>query len=137
MLKRTNNCSQLRLFHAGTKVTLAGWVHSYRDHGNLVFVDLRDREGLTQLVFDPEIQPEVHEKARTLRCEWVIAARGVVGPRSEGMANPKLETGEIEVAVEELEILSVAKTPPFEFENAEKTNEETRLANRYIDLRRP
>jgi len=137
MLKRTHNCCQLRLSDAGKEVTLAGWVHSYRDHGNLVFIDLRDREGLTQLVFDPEKQPEIHEKARTLRCEWVIAASGVVGPRSEGMANPKLDTGEIEVTVEKLEILNVAKTPPFEFENAEKTNEETRLTNRYIDLRRP
>ena len=119
------------------KATLAGWVHSYRDHGNLVFIDLRDREGITQLVFDPENQPEVHEKARGLRCEWVIAARGTVQPRSEGMTNPKLATGEIEIAIDELEILNVAKTPPFEFDKAEKTSEDIRLANRYIDLRRP
>ncbi len=119
------------------KATLAGWVHSYRDHGGLVFIDLRDREGITQLVFDPENQPEVHEKARGLRCEWVIAARGIVQPRSEGMTNPKLATGEIEIAIDELEILNVAKTPPFEFDKAEKTSEDIRLANRYIDLRRP
>jgi len=137
MLKRTHNCGQLRLDDAGKKVVLAGWVQSYRDHGNLVFIDLRDREGLSQLVFNPDTQPAAHRLARTVRCEWVVAAKGTVQPRSEGMANPKLATGEIEVAVEEVEILNVAKTPPFEFENAEKTGEELRLANRYIDLRRP
>jgi aspartyl-tRNA synthetase len=137
MLKRTHNCGQLRLDDAGKKVVLAGWVQSYRDHGNLVFIDLRDREGLSQLVFNPDSQPAAHKLARTVRCEWVVAAKGTVQPRSEGMANPKLATGEIEVAVEDVEILNVAKTPPFEFENAEKTGEELRLANRYIDLRRP
>ncbi len=137
MLKRTHSCGQLRLDDAGKKVTLAGWVHSYRDHGNLVFFDLRDRYGLTQLVFNPERRPEAHKLARTARCEWVIAAKGVVQPRSEGMANPKLLTGQIEVAVEQLEILNISKTPPFEMDNAEKTGEEVRLENRYIDLRRP
>jgi len=137
VLKRTHTCGQLRLEDAGKKVTLAGWVHSYRDHGNLVFIDLRDRAGLTQLVFNPETQPQVHKVARTVRCEWVIAAKGVVGPRSEGMANPKLPTGQIEVSVEQMEILNVSKTPPFEIDNAQKTGEELRLASRYIDLRRP
>lgn len=137
MLKRTHNCGQLRLDDAGKKVTLSGWVHSYRDHGNLVFIDLRDREGLTQIVFDPETQPEMHKLAKTARCEWVIAAEGIVEPRSEGMENPKLATGEIEVAIEKLEILNTSKTPPFEMDNAEKTSEELRLENRYIDLRRP
>ena len=137
VLKRTHTCGQLRLEDAGKKVTLAGWVHSYRDHGNLVFIDLRDRAGLTQLVFNPETQPQVHKVARTVRCEWVIAAKGVVGPRSEGMANPKLPTGQIEVSVEQMEILNVSRTPPFEIDNAQKTGEELRLASRYIDLRRP
>jgi aspartyl-tRNA synthetase len=137
MLKRTHNCGQLRLEDAGKKVALSGWVRSYRDHGNLVFIDLRDREGLTQIVFDPETQPEMHKLARTIRCEWVIAAEGLVRPRSEGMANPKLATGEIEVIVERLEILNTAKTPPFEIDGAEKTGEELRLTHRYIDLRRP
>ena len=116
---------------------MAGWVHSYRDHGNLVFVDIRDRRGLTQLVFNPEMHPDAHQVARTLRCEWVIAANGRVQPRSEGMANPKLETGQIEVAVSQLEVLNVSKTPPFEVEGAERTSEEHRLTNRFIDLRRP
>ena len=137
MLKRTHTCGQLRLEDAGKKVTLAGWVHSYRDHGNLVFIDLRDREGLTQLVFNPETQPEAHNLARTVRCEWVIAAKGVIQPRSEGMENPKLPTGQIEVSVQRLKILNVSRTPPFEIDNAEKTSEELRLASRYIDLRRP
>ena len=137
MLKRTHTCGQLRLEDAGRKVTLAGWVHSYRDHGNLVFFDLRDRYGLTQLVFNPERHPDSHKLARTVRCEWVIAARGTVQPRSEGMENPKLPTGQIEIAVEHLEILNVSKTPPFEIDNAEETGEEVRLENRYVDLRRP
>ena len=137
MLKRTHNCGQLRLEDSGKKVNLAGWVHSYRDHGNLVFIDLRDRTGLTQLVFDPENQPDIHKLARTLRCEWVIAAQGTVRPRGKGLENPKLPTGQIEVVVQKLEILNTSKTPPFEFEDAEKTDEELRLNYRYIDLRRP
>jgi len=137
MLKRTHNCGELRLSDAGKEVTLAGWVKSYRDHGNLVFFDLRGREGLTQLVFDPETQPEAHKLARTVRCEWVIAAQGVVQPRGEGLENPKLQTGQIEVAVEKLEILNVSETPPIDIDTGEKTSEELRLASRYIDLRRP
>jgi len=137
VLKRTHNCGELRLSSAGKEVTLAGWVKSYRDHGNLVFFDLRDREGLTQLVFDPETQPEVHRLAKTVRCEWVIAAQGVVQPRGEGLENPKLKTGQIEVAVAKLEILSVSEAPPIDIYAGEKTSEELRLASRYIDLRRP
>ena len=137
MLKRTHNCGELRLQDAGKKVALAGWVQSYRDHGNLVFFDLRDREGLTQLVFDPEVQPEAHRVARTVRCEWVVAASGTVRPRGEGLENPKLVTGQIEVVVNQFEILNMAKTPPFELDAAARTNEETRLVYRYIDLRRP
>ncbi len=136
-LKRTHNCGQLRLEDSGKKVTLAGWVHSYRDHGGLVFIDLRDKEGLTQLVFNPATQPEIHKQARAVRCEWVMAARGVVQPRGEGLENPKLPTGQIEVAVQEVEILNASKTPPFEIEDGIKTGEEIRLTKRYIDLRRP
>lgn len=137
MLKKTNTCGELRLADAGKQVVLAGWVQSYRDHGNLVFFDLRDREGLTQLVFDPEVQAEAHRVARTVRCEWVVAARGRVRPRGEGLENPKLPTGQIEVIVDEFEVLNMAKTPPFELDGATRTNEETRLVYRYIDLRRP
>jgi aspartyl-tRNA synthetase len=121
---------------AGRRVALAGWVQSYRDHGNLVFIDLRDREGMTQVVFNPETHPQAHKLARTIRCEWVIAIEGVVQPRGQGLENPKLTTGEIEVAVDKLEILNVSKTPPFEIDDADRTNEELRLINRYIDLRR-
>ncbi|MFC1676840.1 aspartate--tRNA ligase [Planctomycetota bacterium] len=137
MLKRTHTCGELRLEDAGKRVVLAGWVKSYRDHGGLVFFDVRDREGLTQLVFNPDTQSDAHKLARDVRHEWVIAAEGVVGPRGAGLENPKLATGQIEVLVEKLEILNVAKTVPFELDNAKKTNEEVRLTNRYIDLRRP
>jgi len=137
MVKRTATCGQLRLGDCGKRVVLAGWVQSYRDHGNLVFVDLRDREGITQVVFNPEKEPESHRLARTLRCEWVVAVKGVVQPRGEGMENPKMATGQIEVCAETLDVLNTAKTPPFETDGAEKTNEEVRLSFRYIDLRRP
>ena len=137
MLKRTHTCGQLRAEDAGQEVVLAGWVQSYRDHGGLVFIDLRDREGLAQIVFNPESDAAMHELARTIRKEWVIAGRGKVRPRAEGMANPKLATGEIEVYVEELELLNKALTPPFEVDALEKINEELRLRYRYIDIRRP
>jgi len=137
MWKRTHYCGELRAGQAGQDVVVMGWVHSYRDHGGLVFVDLRDREGLLQLVFNPQSQPGAHELARTVRSEWVIAAQGRVRPRAAGMTNPKLATGEIEVEVCELEVLNEAATPPFEIDAGEKVNEELRLRYRYIDLRRP
>ena len=137
MQKRTHYCGQLRAADIDKTVTVAGWVHSYRDHGNLVFIDLRDRTGLIQLVFDPETHADAHKIARDLRCEWVIAARGKVRARSEGMENPKLPTGQVEVIIDNLEILNESKTPPFEIDNAENVSEELRLTNRYIDLRRP
>jgi len=137
MLKRTHNCGQLRIGDAGKKVILAGWVDSYRDHGNLVFIDLRDREGITQLVFNPESQPQMHKLSRQLRCEWVIAASGTIRPRGEGLVNPKLPTGEIEILIDTLEVLNSAETPTFELQNAESVAEETRLKFRYLDLRRP
>jgi aspartyl-tRNA synthetase len=100
-----------------------------------MFVDLRDKEGLTQLVFNPDMHPQTYELAKNVRCEWVIAAQGVVQPRSE--ENPKLPTGQIEVLVQQLDILNASKTPPFELADANQTNEELRLIYRYIDLRRP
>ncbi len=136
MLKRTDYCGNIRETHIGQKITVTGWVHSYRDHGNLVFIDLRDRQGLVQLVFDPEAKPDAHKVARQLRHEWVIAACGNVRARGEGLENPKLPTGKIEIVIDEIEILNTAKTPPFELDAAENVNEEIRLAHRYIDLRR-
>jgi aspartyl-tRNA synthetase len=119
-------------------VKLAGWVHNYRDFGGLVFIDLRDRDGLTQLVFDPDsCGKEVHEKARYLRSEWVISVAGEVEPRGEGLTNPKLATGEIEVRVRSMEVLSQSPTPPFTPDEREVVNEERRLQYRYLDLRRP
>lgn len=137
MLKRTHHCGELRLTDVGKQVVVAGWVRSYRDHGNLVFIDLRDREGITQLVFDPQTQKEVHRISRDLRCEWVLAASGTVRPRGEGLENPKLATGQIEVVIDRLEILNRSKTPVFDPEEADKVNEELRLTHRYLDLRRP
>lgn len=137
MLKRTEYCGKIGLQHVGQEVVLNGWVNSYRDHGNLVFVDLRDREGLVQLVFDPEARPEAHRQARGLRCEWVIGVRGVVRRRAEGMENPRLPTGQVEVAVSDIEIFNPSKTPPFDIDSALSVNEELRLQYRYIDLRRP
>lgn len=136
MLKRTHDCGKLRIEDAGQRVNLAGWVHSYRDHGNLVFIDLRDRDGITQLVFDPQTHPEHHKQGRLLRCEWVIAVSGLVRPRGEGMENPKLDTGQIEIVVDEFELLNTAKTPPFEVGSVDTISEELRLKYRYIDLRR-
>ncbi len=135
--RRTHHCGILRLEHVNTSVTLSGWVNRRRDHGGLIFIDLRDRFGITQLVFDPVKNPQAHAEAEKLRSEWVISIKGVVIPRREGMTNLKLATGEIEVLVNELEILSKAKTPPFPIseENIE-VNEELRLQYRYLDIRR-
>src|SRR5258706_1718780 len=134
---RTHTCGQLRKADVPKVVRLAGWVHSYRDHGGLVFIDLRDRDGLTQLVFDPDsCGKEIHEKARFLRSEWVISVSGEVEPRGEGLNNPKLPTGEVEVRVRSMEVLSESPTPPFTPDEREVVNEERRLQFRYLDLRR-
>jgi len=136
MLQRTHHCSQLRLDHVGQSVALAGWVNNYRDHGGVIFIDLRDRHGLTQIVFHPE-NAAAHELADKLRHEDVVAVAGKVVRREEGMANPKLPTGEIEVDATEVEILNKAETPPFSPDDAGKVGEERRLKYRFIDLRRP
>ncbi|MGA2581822.1 MAG: aspartate--tRNA ligase [Tepidisphaeraceae bacterium] len=134
---RTHTCGQLRHTDVGQTVKLAGWVHSYRDHGNLVFIDLRDREGLTQLVFDPDAcGKEFHDESRKLRSEWVISIEGVVTARAPEAINPKLPTGQIEVRVKNLEILSTSPTPPFTPDEHETVSEEKRLTYRYLDLRR-
>ncbi len=135
--RRTHTCGELTLTTAGTQVTLSGWVHKRRDLGGLIFIDLRDRFGLTQLVFDPNVNQALHDKAYKLRSEWVISIRGTVKPRAQGMANSRMATGEIEITVEELEILSSAKTPPFSIsDEVIDVNEELRLKYRYLDIRR-
>lgn len=135
--RRTFHCGALRKEHIGQEVTLSGWVNRRRDHGGLIFIDLRDRFGITQLVFDPEKNPEAHKLAESLRSEWVLTAKGRVIPRAEGMTNPKLPTGEIEVEVSAMEALSKAKTPPFSVCDEQiEVNEELRLKYRYLDIRR-
>lgn len=134
---RSHYCHELRKEDIGSEVTLSGWVNRRRDHGGLIFIDLRDRFGLTQLVFDPTLNPKGHAVADTLRSEWVISVKGKVIPRSEGMANPKLLTGDIEIEVSTLSILSKAKTPPFAIcDELIEANEELRLKYRYLDIRR-
>jgi aspartyl-tRNA synthetase len=134
---KTVDCDTLRPEDVGREVVLMGWVQRRRDHGGLIFVDLRDREGITQVVFDPQIAKECHERAGALRSEYVLAVRGNVRFRPEGMTNAKLPTGEIEVAAVELRILNSSKTPPFQVEDEVEASENIRLKYRYIDLRRP
>ena len=135
--RRTHTCGELRKTDVGSQVTLSGWVNRRRDHGGLIFIDLRDRYGLTQLVFDPEKNPSIHAEAEKLRGEWVISVKGLVRSRREGMANTKLSTGEIEVFCDQFEVLSRAKTPPFSICDDEiDVNEELRLKYRYLDIRR-
>jgi aspartyl-tRNA synthetase len=121
----------------GKTVVLNGWVHGRRDHGNVIFIDLRDRYGITQIVFNPEISPEAHRQAHALRSEFVVAVSGTVSLRPEGSANPNLATGEIEVFVKAVEILNEARTPPFLIEDDAEVTEALRLKHRYLDLRRP
>ncbi len=135
--KRTHTNGQLRGTDVGKEVLLCGWVQSYRDHGGIIFIDLRDRDGLTQVVFDPEVNKALHDLADTLRCEDVIAVTGTVRSRPEGMVNPKMLTGEIEVLASELNVLNKAATPPFQIKDAIDVGEDTRLKYRYLDLRRP
>jgi aspartyl-tRNA synthetase len=134
---RTHYCHELRKENISETVNLSGWVNRRRDHGGLIFIDLRDRFGLTQLVFDPKVNEEAHQLADSLRSEWVITIKGKVIPRSEGMANPNLVTGDIEIEVITLNVLSKAKTPPFSVcDDLIEANEELRLKYRYLDLRR-
>ena len=135
--KKTHSCGALTKKDVGELVTLMGWVHTRRDHGGLIFVDLRDRGGLTQIVFSPETSKEAHEMAGDIRSEFVIAITGKVSPRPVNMVNPKLPTGEIEVVVNSLTILNQARTPPFMIEDETDVAENVRLKYRYLDLRRP
>jgi aspartyl-tRNA synthetase len=140
-MKRTHHCNELRPAHIGQTVTLSGWVHSRRDLGGLIFIDIRDREGRTQTVFDPSDLPkELFEKAASLRSECVVSVTGKVRQRPAGTNNSKIPTGEIEVGVTALEVLNMAEVLPFPVDDPEianKVNEELRLKYRYLDLRRP
>ena len=134
----THTCGELRRENVGEEVTLTGWVSRRRDHGGLIFCDLRDREGITQLTFDPEHSDgDAFKIAETMRPEWPIKIHGVVRARGEETTNPKLATGEIEVLTDHAEVLNTSMTPPFQIEDGIETSEDTRLRYRYLDLRRP
>ncbi|SNS10309.1 aspartyl-tRNA synthetase [Humidesulfovibrio mexicanus] len=135
--RRSHTCNQLTAADIGSEVTLMGWVQFRRDHGGLIFIDLRDREGLTQCVFSPEVAPEAHERAHAIRVEYVVALKGVVRARPEGMANPGMATGEVEIYANEWKLLNTSDTPPFPIEDRVDAAEMLRLKYRYLDLRRP
>jgi len=135
-MKRTHSCIELGDSHIGQDVVLMGWVQHRRDHGGVIFVDLRDREGITQIVFDPSFSANVHEKAQEIRSEYVLGIKGKVSARPDDMVNPRMSTGAIEVLVEELRIFSRAKTPAFQIEDRVDASETIRLQYRYLDLRR-
>jgi aspartyl-tRNA synthetase len=136
-MRKTHHCSALGKKQIGEEVVLMGWVQRRRDHGGVIFVDLRDREGITQIVFNPEREPAAHAKAHSIRSEFVLGIRGKVEARPDGMVNPNLKTGEIEILVSELKILNTAQTPPFMIEETVDVSESIRLKHRHIDLRRP
>jgi len=135
-MRRTHHCWELGADDVDKEVVLMGWVHRRRDHGGVIFVDLRDREGLTQVVFNPLVDKKIHVKAHAIRNEYVLAVRGKVENRPADMINPKLKTGEIEVTATELKILNSAKTPPFLIEDEIDVSETVRLKYRHLDLRR-
>lgn len=134
---RSHMCGELRDSDSAEQVVLCGWVAHRRDHGGVTFIDLRDREGMVQVVFHPQDAPEAHAAAQELRGEWVIRVQGAVRMRPEGMANPNLPTGDVEVAATSLEVLSRSETPPFPIEDRVEAGEDLRLKFRYLDLRRP
>ena len=136
MLKSIS-CGSLRAEHAGQSATLAGWVHRRRDHGSLIFIDVRDRDGLTQVVFNPEIAPEAHRTAESFRNEWVIQVTGEVALRPEGTENPGIATGAIELVASDASVLNESLTPPFYINEESEVEELLRMQYRYLDLRRP
>ncbi len=133
---KTHTCGELRVAHVGQIVTLAGWLHRRRDHGGVTFIDLRDRFGLVQIVANPNSSPEAHQALAPARSEWVIQIEGEVRLRPDGMINPNMDTGEIELDVRNVTILNKSKTPPIYINKDEKADEQTRLKYRYLDLRR-
>src|SRR5579863_5773013 len=136
-LRRTHTCGQLRASDAGSRVVLMGWVHRRRDLGGVFFIHLRDRDGITQLVFRSDGNAEAHRKAELLGPEYVIAVEGLVERRGADTVNPAISTGEVEVVVETLWILNESRTPPFPMEENVDVKEDARLKYRYVDLRRP
>jgi aspartyl-tRNA synthetase len=136
-LERTHTCGELRAAEAGQHVVLMGWVNRRRDHGNLIFLDLRDRTGITQIVLDKDLAPEGHAKAEHARPEYVVAAKGTLRRRDAGAINPKMPTGEVELVADELLVLNDSRVPPFSPAEDAIANEELRLQYRYLDLRRP
>jgi len=134
---RTHSCGELTEKDIGQRVTLAGWVNRRRDHGGLVFIDLRDREGVIQVVFDPDISREGHKLAAEMRPEYVVKVAGRLARRPPGTENPKLATGELEIIAEEVSLLNRSKTPPFYINEETEVEEMVRLKYRYLDLRRP
>jgi aspartyl-tRNA synthetase len=136
-LLRTHTCGELRADHVGKEVTVCGWVDTYRDHSGVLFIDLRDRYGKTQVVFAPESGDETLQASKSLRSEYVVLVRGKVARRPEGTVNPKLDTGEIEVRAQHMEILNRSLTPPFQPTGKDLPGEDIRLKYRYVDLRRP
>src|SRR5215471_1060192 len=136
-LRRTHSCGQLRASDAGTRALLMGWVHRRRDLGGVYFVHLRDRDGITQLVFRSDADPAVHAKAEMLSSEYVIAVEGLVELRSPETINPAIATGEVDLIVDKIWLLNESRTPPFPMEETVDVKEEARLKYRYVDLRRP
>ena len=133
---RTHSCGKLRKEHVGTRVTLAGWVDRRRDHGELIFIDLRERQDIVQVVFNPQVSKLCHQVASQMRSEYVVRVSGEVVPRPPGTENPKLPTGDVEVIAEDVEILNTSKTPPFYINEDVEVDESLRLRYRYLDLRR-
>ena len=131
------HCGSLRAADVGRELQLYGWVAHRRDHGGLIFIDLRDRWGAVQIVFNPAHSPAAHTAASELRSEYVVCVKGIVGRRPKGSENPRMATGEVEVSASELEVISAARTPPFQIEDDVEADEATRLKYRYLDLRRP
>lgn len=136
-MRRTHTCGELGEEHVGSDVILMGWVQRRRDHGGVIFIDFRDRSGIAQIVFNPEENSTVHEKAHSLRSEYVLGVKGTVVKRPDDMINTNMATGHIEVIISELRILNEAKTPPFQVEETVDVSEAIRLTHRHIDLRRP
>jgi aspartyl-tRNA synthetase len=136
-LRRTHTCGELRAAHAGQKVLLMGWAHRRRDHGAVIFIDLRDRDGHTQAIFHEDVDPAVHKRAEEVRAEYVIAVEGTVEKRSPETVNPNMPTGAVEVVASRVWILNESRTPPFPMEESVDVSEDARLKYRYVDLRRP